>query len=160
MHSQLESLFDEAESRYLKTEELNLLDQYVGSIPVRVEVYRRLRDQELAIMQQVADQLQVELPQEKTENLERSIKNALLALRYCAMAMLLNDDSFVQDRLLGWLSQTVQAYNMQSIDTVLYRSLNHRLSQILTPQQFNLISPHLTLVQNALTQSTSLTPSL
>ncbi len=160
MHSQLESLFDEAESRYLKPEELSVLDQYVGSIPTRVEVYRRLRDQEILLMQQVADQLQAEFPQEQTEALERSIKNALLALRYCAMAMLLNDESFVQTRLLEWLSKTVQVYNMQAIDTVLYRSLNHHLQKVLTPQQFNLISPHLTLVQNTLTQSASLTPSI
>jgi hypothetical protein len=150
MHQQLESLFDEAESRYLKPEELGVLSQYVDSLPQRLETYRLLRDQELDLMQQVADQLQTAMPQEKTETLERSIKYALLMLRYCAMAMLLNDNSFVQNRLLSWLTRTVQTYNTQTVDMALYRLLNQRLSQVLTPQQLSLLKPPLALAQSTL----------
>lgn len=155
MHQQLETLFDEAENRYLKPEELKLLSQYVESLPQRMETYRLLRDQELEIMQQVADQLQAALPQEKTEVLERSIKNALLMLRYCAMAMLLNDDSFVADRLLSWLSRTVQAYDTQKIDATLYRLLNQRLTQVFSPQQMSFLSPPLILAQKSLLKQVS-----
>src|SRR6478672_454670 len=147
MHQQLESLFDEAENRYLKPEELGVLSQYVDSLPQRLETYRQLRDQELALMQQVADQLQAVMPQESIETLERSIKNALLVLRYCAMAMLLNDTSFVQNRLLNWLSRTVQTYNTQAVDMALYRLLNQRLTQVFNPQQLSLLKPSLALAQ-------------
>lgn len=150
MHQHLETLFDEAENRYLKPEELKLLSQYVESLPQRMEAYRLLRDQEIELMQQVADQLQAALPQEKTEALERSIKNALLMLRYCAMAMLLNDESFVAERLLGWLSRTMQAYDSQKIDATLYRLLNQRLTQVFSPQQMSLLSPPLLLAQKSL----------
>ena len=150
MHQQIESLFDEAENRYLKPEELGVLSQYVDSLPQRLETYRQLRDQELTLMQQVADQLQAALPQEKTETLERSIKHALLVLRYCAMSMLLNDTSFVQNRLLSWLSRTVQTYNTQAVDMTLYRLLNQRLSQTFTPQQLSLLKPPLALAQSTL----------
>ena len=150
MHQQLESLFDEAENRYLKPEELGVLSQYVDSLPQRLETYRQLRDQELALMQQVADQLQAAMPQESIETLERSIKNALLVLRYCAMAMLLNDTSFVQNRLLNWLSRTVQTYNTQAVDMALYRLLNQRLTQVFNPQQLSLLKPSLALAQSTL----------
>ncbi|OLP18862.1 hypothetical protein BST81_08060 [Leptolyngbya sp. 'hensonii'] len=155
MHPQIEAIFDEAESRYLKSEELDVLNQYVETLPIRLETYRRLRDEELAVMQQVADQLQAELPQEKIANLERSIKNALLMLRYCAMAMLLNDESVVHERLLSWLRQNVQTYSTQTIDVVLYRLLNQRLSQTLSLQQMNLFSPLLKLAQSELLNSSS-----
>ncbi len=155
MHQHLETLFDEAENRYLKPEELKLLSQYVESLPQRMETYRLLRDQEIELMQQVADQLQVALPQEKTEVLERSIKNALLMLRYCAMAMLLNDDTFVAERLLGWLSRTIQAYDSQKIDATLYRLLNQRLTQVFNPQQMSLLSPPLLLAQKSLLKQVS-----
>lgn len=153
MHPQIESLLDVAESRYLQPEELNNLTQYVDSLPQRLEAYRCLRDQEIAVVQQVADQLQVEMPLEEVANLERSLRNALLVMRYSAMAMLLNDESFLKNRLLGWLSQNTEAYNTRSIDTVLYRLLNQRLSQALTDQQMRLLEPSLTLAQNTLLSS-------
>ncbi|MEB3337538.1 MAG: hypothetical protein VKJ46_08760 [Leptolyngbyaceae bacterium] len=152
MDAQIATIFDEAESRYLKSEELNILSQYVSSLPQRLETYRLLRDKELEIMQQVADQLQLAMPQETTANLERCLKHALLMLRYCAMSMLLNDESFVKERLLGWLSQTVQAYNTQAIDSTLYRLLNQRLSQVFNPGQLGLLNPPLKLAQTTLLQ--------
>ncbi|HEY9645964.1 MAG TPA: phycobilisome protein [Chroococcidiopsis sp.] len=150
MHPQLQSIFDEAENRYLKPEELGTVSQYVESLPSRLETYRKMRDSELSVMQQVADQLQVELPNEKVEHLERSIKNALLVLRYCAMGMLLNDEDFVKSRLLSWLQENVKAYNSQTIDSALYRLLNQGLNQTFSPQQMALLNPMLSLAQDAL----------
>jgi hypothetical protein len=158
MHPQIEAILDEAENRYLNSEELGLINQYVNSLPTRIETYRSLRDRELEIMQQVADQLQMAMPQEKTENLERSLKNALLLLRYCAMGMLFNDESFVRERLLDWLSATMSFYNTQAIDTTLYRLLNQQLSQTL-PTHISLLNPMLTMAQTAL-QKSAATPAL
>lgn len=154
MHPQIETLFDEAESRYLKPEELGLLNQYVDSLPARLTAYHTLRDRELDIMQPVADQLQKELPQEKIENLERAIKNALLTLRYCAMGMLLNDEAFVRDRLISWLGGTMSLYNNQSINTVLYRLVHQRLTEVLSGQAISLLTPHLSAAQTLLYELT------
>ncbi len=150
MHPHIEALFDDAESRYLKPEELNVLSQYVESLPARLNTYRTLRDCELEVMQQVADQLQIELAQEKVEHLERAIKNALLILRYCAMGMLLNDESFVRERSMGWLSGTMRFYNSRTINTVLYRLLNQYLMEVLGPQPMQLLTPYLNLAQTLL----------
>jgi Phycobilisome protein len=157
MHPQIDALFDEAESRYLKPEELGLINQFVESLPERLEAYRVLRDQEVAIMQPVADQLQAKFPQESTSNLERSIKNALLLMRYCAMGMLVNDEILVRQRLLSWLEQTAQIYNTQAIDAALYQLLNQRLSQTLTSKQMSFLSPLLTLAQTALLERVPMT---
>ncbi|MBL1174038.1 hypothetical protein [Pantanalinema sp. GBBB05] len=157
MHPQIEALFDEAENRYLKPEELNLISQYVTSLPARLEAYRTLRDQELAIMQQVADQLQATMPQEKVEQLERCIKNAMLMLRYCAMGMLLHDPSFVKDRLVGWVSNSMTAFNTQEIDATLYRLLNQQLTVSLDPKHLSLLQPQLNLAQGLLQQQQAIT---
>ncbi|MEX0268135.1 hypothetical protein AB3R30_03245 [Leptolyngbyaceae cyanobacterium UHCC 1019] len=147
MHSQLEAIFDDAESRYLKSDELHLLSQYVESLPIRLNAYRNLRDRELEIMQPVADQLQTQLPNEKIENLERALKTAMLTLRYCAMGLLLNDQSFAQDRLISWLGGTMRLYNIQSINTVLHPLVQQHLSQVLSPQEMDLLAPYLTLAE-------------
>lgn len=154
MHSQIETLFDEAESRYLKPEELQVLSQYVDSLPARLMTYRNLRDRELEIMQQVADQLQAELPEATIENLERAIKNALLTLRYCAMGLLLNDETFVKERLMSWLGGTMSLYNSGTINTVLYRLMHQQLSTVLGPQPMSLLTPHLIMAQTLIYEQT------
>lgn len=153
MHPQIESLLDQAENRYLNPEELVLLDKYVSSLPDRLETYRRLRDHEVAIMQQAVDQLQAEMPQVQTADLERSIKNALLVVRYCAMSMLLDDETFTRERLLGWLSRNVQVYNTQAIDRALYRHLEKALTQALGPKAMSLLQPFLVMSRDAILAS-------
>lgn len=150
MHPQIDSIFDEAENRYLKPDELKVVSQYVESLPDRLMAYRLLRDRELEIMQWVADQLQSEFPQEKQETLERSLKNAMLMLRYCAMAMLLNDETFVKERFLSWISDTIKVYHSEAIDTKLYQLMNQQLTQTLGPKAMNLLNPMLTVTQAAL----------
>lgn len=150
MHPQIEAIFDDAETRYLTSEELRLITQYVQSLPERLEVYRNLRDQELEVMQWVVDQLQVQLPQEEQELLERSIKNALLMLRYCNMGMLLNDEALIEERFLKWVNQSAKFYNTEKIDTNLHRLLNQRLTKVLGSKQMSFLSPMLAVAQNAL----------
>ncbi len=150
MDIKLEALFEEAENRYLATQELGVLSQYVESLPLRLETYRTLRDQELSIMQAVADQLQAEMPQAKTVDLERSIRNGLLCLRYVAIAMLLNDESYLKKQLDEWITKTIKVYNTQQIDAALYRLLGNRLAQTLTPNQMTLVQPMLNTAQNAI----------
>jgi hypothetical protein len=156
MHPQIDSIFDDAENRYLKPEELKLVSQYVESLPERLEVYRRLRDQEVEIMQWAADQLQAAMPQEKPEMLERSIKNALLMLRYCAMGMLLNDDSLVKERYVAWIHDMNQVYNTSAIDSALSQYLNQRLNQVLGAKAMSLLRPMIALAQGELAQPESM----
>ena len=155
MHPDIEALFDDAESRYLKVEELSVLNQYVDSLPERLEAYRQLRNREVEIMQPVADELEKALPNESKERLERCLKHSILILRHAAMAMLLNDENYVQHRLLTWIEKTAKAFNTQSIDRILYPMLDRQLGQVLTPAQINLSKPPLTLAQNALLNPTS-----
>jgi hypothetical protein len=150
MHPQLESIFNEAESRYLKVDELALLDQYVTSLPERLEAYRVLRDRETDVMQSVADNLVGSFPNEKQEKLERSIKHAMLVLRYAAMGMLLEDETFIQERLEGWLTETVKAYNTYDIERKLYALLDQQLANTVDPKQVALLRPMLNLAQATL----------
>lgn len=156
MHPQITQLFDEAESRYLKPDEIGTVHQYITSLPERLDAYRSLRDQELDLMQRVANQLQHDA-NISIETLERSLKHALLLLRSSAMAMLLDDETYLQKRLLQWLTPTMQVYQSQAIpersaaiDTALYRSLNQQLQQTLTPQQLQRLKPMLVLAQTTL----------
>ncbi len=149
MHPAIETIFDEAENRYLKPEELGVLNTYVESLPERMETYRLIRDQEIEVMQHVADQLESRFTDKSQAVLERCLRNALLVMRYASMSMLLNDESFLTNRLVKWLEETASVYETRDIDTALYQSLNQRLSEILTQDQVSLIRPHLTSAEKA-----------
>lgn len=153
MPSPIEAVLDEAENRYLKPEELKDVATYVMSLPDRADAYRAVRDNELTVMQQVADQLQAELPRAATTAIEHSLKNGILILRYCAMSMLLDDETFVQTRLLNWLSESIQIQDAGTIDAALYPLMIENLTQTLTSKQLTFLEPLLTLAQNALLQS-------
>ena len=150
MHPDIEAMFDEAETRYLQPQELNCLNHYVTSLPLRIETYRYIRDQEITIMQQVAEQLETQFPKENLLTLERCLKNALLVLRYSAMGMLLNDETFLQRGLINWLEGTAKAYRTEAIDQSLYECLTKRLGELLTMTQVELLTPHLALAQETL----------
>lgn len=143
MNPKLEALFDEPESGYLKPEELNTLSQFVSSLPERINVYRRLRNEEITLMQSVADAMEKRFPQESEDKLKRSLQNAILMVRYAAMAMLTDDPEIVTQRLESWLPDIVEAYDTKAIDQALYQLIREQFAGRFSPEQMALITPGL-----------------
>ncbi|HLO47296.1 MAG TPA: phycobilisome protein [Kamptonema sp.] len=143
MHPEIEVLLDHAETRFLKTEELAAFKRYAATLAQRLKVYEFLRDKEVDIFQPIANQLQEIFPKEKQENLERSLTHWLLALRHCAMAMLLNDSLFLEQRLLEWLAGIVEAHQSQEIEETIWKLLQSRLKEILSEQAIAILQPFL-----------------
>jgi hypothetical protein len=143
MHSEIKTLLYEAEDHYLKPEEIEAFRDHASSLAQRLETYELLRDQELAIFQPVADQLLKAFPQENQKTLERTLRHWLAVVRYCTMAMLVNNQEFLQRRLLEWLTDIVQAHQTQEIETTLYQLLQDRLKEVLSDQQLALVQPFL-----------------
>ena len=141
MNPKLEAFFKEPEKAYLQPDELNVLSQFVSSLPERINFYRRLRNEELTLLQTVADSLQQQFPHESEDRLKSSLQNGILALRCAAMAMLIDDPTFVTRRLASWLPDITSAYETQAIDDALYRLLKQQFSARFTHQQMALLSP-------------------
>lgn len=147
MHPELEALLVEAETRYLKAEEMAEFKRYVVTIGPRLKAYELLRDKEVSIFQFVARELQDSLPNITDPILERTMKHWLLILRHCAMAMLIDDQHFLSERLLGWLSGFIEAYHSYSIEITTYDLLISQLKETLSESAFALLEPFLTEVQ-------------
>ena len=64
-------------------------------------------------------------------------------MRYCAMAMLLNNPEYLQRSVLEWLTDMVQAHQMQSVESTIYDLLLSQLQKMLSRQQFASIEPFL-----------------
>ncbi len=138
----LETFFSDSDKRYLSGDELKTLGRYSLSLPQRLTLYRFLRDQELAMFQAVADQMEAKLPEEAPANLERCLKEGIVALRQGAIAMLVNDAEVLSDQL-RWLRASQQNYDSQALDTLMFGLLQRELEQRLSPPQAKLLLPFL-----------------
>ncbi|MEG4576156.1 phycobilisome protein [Microcoleus sp. N3A4] len=148
MHPEIESLLDQAENRFLKGEELIAFKRQAATLAQRLKIYEFLRDKEASIFQPIANQLQETFPDEKQETLERSLKHWLLVLRYCAMAMLLNDLDLLEQRLLDWLSGIVEVHQTQKLEATVCDLLQTRLKELLSEQARAILQPFLDQAQS------------
>lgn len=143
MNQMLSSLFYQPHNGYLKPEELSQFSQFVASLPERVNFYRRLRHEELALMQTVADALEQKFPQEPAAQLQRSLQSGILVLRYAAMAMLMDDPQFVTRRLDPWLPDISQGYDTGALDNALYLLMKQQFAARFSSEQMALLNPGL-----------------
>ncbi|NMF60600.1 globin family protein [Pseudanabaena yagii] len=147
MIPKIQELINQAQDRYLASDELGLMESYVSSLPDRLKLYKLIRDREIDILQSVADQVPSELPNVTVEDLELGIKNLVLVLRYSSMAMLLNDENFLKERLLSWLEGIMSMRDLRRLNDTLYKLLNQTLRQQFSPSQLALLQPLITAAQ-------------
>ena len=147
MIPKVQELINQAQDRYLALDELRLIESYVSSLPDRLNLYKLIRDREIDILQSVADQVPTELPNVTLEDLELGIKNLVLVLRYSSMAMLLNDENFLKERLLNWLAGIMSMRDLRRLNDTLYKLLNQALKQQFSRSQLALIQPLITTAQ-------------
>ena len=147
MIPKIQELINQAQDRYLVTDELGLMESYISSLPDRLKLYKLIRDREIDILQAVANQVPAELPTVTDEELEPGIKNLILVLRYSSMAMLLNDENFLKQRLLNWLEGIMSMRDMRRLNETLYKLLNQELKKQFSSTQLLLIQPLITAAQ-------------
>ncbi|MFM7885340.1 MAG: hypothetical protein ACKPCM_01300, partial [Pseudanabaena sp.] len=74
-------------------------------------------------------------------------KNLVIVLRYSSMAMLLNDENFLKERLLNWLEGIMSMRDLCRLNDTLYKLLNQTLKQQFGSSQLALIQPLITAAQ-------------
>ncbi|MFN5857266.1 MAG: hypothetical protein ACK456_15465 [Pseudanabaenaceae cyanobacterium] len=149
MSTKIQEMIDKAQDRYLAADELGLLEEYVQSLPERLNLYRMIRDREVDLLQAVADRVPQELPNVQETDIETAIKDLILVLRYAAMAMLMNDEAFLKERLLKWLGELAGMRDLRRLNEALYKILQQVLKENLSASQVALIQPLITTAQVA-----------
>lgn len=150
MHSDIQTILYQAEEHYLKGQEITFFQISTSSLAKRLETYKCLRDREIAIFQPIAEELVRVYSHENPQVLEKALKHWLAVMRYSAMAMLLNNPEYLESRILEWLSEMVQAHQMQSVENTICDLLLSRLEKVLSQQQLALLQPFLEQAQTTL----------
>lgn len=143
MNVELKAIIEQAQDRYLKANDLSALESFINSLPDRLSLYRTLRDREISFLQLVANQLEAEMPDTETKQLETAIKQLSLVCRYSAMAMLMQDQALVDQRLLKWLGQVATLQETQSLNQAMYGLFTKVLNKELSRSQLELLNPFL-----------------
>jgi hypothetical protein len=154
MHKDLQNFLHRAEDHFLQNPEIMMFKYHTDRMGETLVVYELLRDKEIDIFQPVADELVKQLPDQDSHLIELALKHWLSIMRYCSMAMLLDNPEFLQHRILEWLTDQVAAQNLVSIENQLYDLLETQLEKTLKPDQMRFLRPFLEQAQK-----TILTPS-
>jgi Phycobilisome protein len=157
MPQDLKKIIFQAEEDYLPEADLDEFKTKVNSLAERLAIYEIIREQEIALFQPIADQLVQNSTERQPKVIEKAIKHWIAILRYCAMAMLLNNTEYLQHRLLEWLTEQIQAHELQSLETEIYKLLQIRLKKVISAEQLVLLNPFLEEARKTLLVST---PSL
>ena len=156
MYPVLQELIHQAEAKYLKQDDLNNFQIEIARLKQRTVIYKSLRDQEIIIFQKIADQLIELFPDENSQTIETCLHHWILATRYSAMAMLLDNSEFLERRLLEWLTDIVVVHNYQPISRKIFTLLMSQLKKIFAEKELEILTPFMNQINSYLSDSKSL----
>ena len=153
MITEIDSQIYRAEAEYLSAKDLGIFKSQILYLEERLKIYEQLRSQEAEIFQYVANQIVQNFPDEPEVQIKQALKHWLLMLRYCAMAMLSNDSQYLQQRILEWLPEQIEARETMELEKHLYSYLHKRLKKVLGTEHFSVLQPYLEQSKKALLDS-------
>ena len=152
----LENVLDRADGSYITPDDLRTLDGAIASWQQRRQTYDLIQAKENSILEQMMRHVQTAAPDmaEKMspDGVNKCNRDMALVLRYCATAMLLQDEELLKDRLLYWMQNIMIALQKQRVNDVLYRALRKSVQENLPKENADLLSPYLAIAHQWLSQ--------
>ncbi len=153
MNRTIEKMFNDAEGRYLEPTEQSTLTGFAETLEKRLAVMRSVQQHEESIIKHSIDEVMGAHP-DMAENhkfaREKAERDMTLVLRYCAMAMVRDDEEFLNHKLLHWFRTIVRAFEMDDwIDTG-YAEMITQCGEHLDAAEFEMLQPYLKLAHQNL----------
>ena len=154
MNSSVAELMQQSEGRYLRPDELKTLQGYVEGIPKRVRLYQVLQAKEQELVERVMEKFQQMMPHLPRQYghlaWERCRRDLSMVWRYCCLAMLLNDEDYLRDKLLYWLETILKSFKMRDQCQPAYKLMLDSLSAVFGPEESEAIRPYVLLAKSML----------
>jgi hypothetical protein len=154
MNKTINEIFANAEGRYISKNEQQQIKEYIDSLEARFAAAAELESKEKEIVDATTADVMRAFPDltKKYEAPEaKSQEDLSLTLRYCALAMIRNDQQFLDDALLSWFKTILSGlgFSGQFIKDS-YTALVENTKQRVEPQTWELLEPYLGRVPGAL----------
>jgi hypothetical protein len=152
----LENVLDHADGSYITPEDLRTLDRAIASWQKRRQTYDLIQAKENAILEQVMSHIEAKAPEVAAkvtvDGGNKCNRDMALVLRYCATAMLLQDEELLKDRLLYWMQNIMLALKNQRVNDFVYRELQKSVQENLPKENADLLLPYIAIAHQWLSQ--------
>lgn len=148
-HTLEKSILD-ADGRYLDAQALYSLENYFQSYKPRLEAYQHLRDHSDKLIIQALRKLAQTYPELIQQHGPRCKYDMSEVLRYIALSVLRDDETFFKEQMVVWLDTILLAHKRNAHCVVAYRNLQAAVASALPASDVNLIRPLLDVVIQAL----------
>jgi hypothetical protein len=146
----LEKNLLQADGRYLTPQELHPLEQYLQSYANRLETYQQLGRQSDKLVLQALRQLSQSHPDLIQKHGQRCKYDMTEVLRYIALSILRDDETFFKEQMLSWLDTVLLAFHRSNHCVNAYRYLHDAINNSLPTNCANLIRPYFDIIITAL----------
>jgi hypothetical protein len=139
----LEKSILNADGRYLDSQELSPLENYIQSYVTRLHTYQQLRDASEALVVQALRKLSQTHPELVQQHGQRCKYDMTEVLRYIALSVLRDDEIYFKEQMMVWLDTILLAYKRNAQCATAYRYLQEAIGSTLPSSDTSLIRPYL-----------------
>ncbi len=140
----LEEVLERADGNYVSAQDLRLLDNALSSWQARKGAYNALQQKEAEIIKEAVESMRNGEPFEAKPmdslGVDRCQRDMTMGLRCCALAMLMQDEEMLKDRVLYWQQNIFLAMQLNYQG---YKFLWQAVKSQLPIDQAGLLNPYL-----------------
>ena len=150
MNSEMRAILLESEGRYLNDDERQKLTDYIAGFQQRLEHVKLIEEAEDGAVRFCIENTRKRYPnfdKYHDKAWAKAYRDVQLTTRYAAQAMLLDQKSLLEEKLLYWLRTILAGLNFTpEFDRDTYTFLTEGFRQGLPPETFSEFEPYLELV--------------
>ncbi|SRR5579883_499427 len=150
LNRNLEKNILEADGRYLNAQELSPLEHYAQSYAVRLHTYQQLREQSEKLVLHALRKLAQTYPELIQQHGQRCKYDMTEVLRYIALSVLRDDETFFKEQMMAWLDTILLAHKRTAHCVMAYRYLQEAIATTFPAGDATLIRPYLDIVTQSL----------
>ncbi|NES95616.1 MAG: phycobilisome protein [Desertifilum sp. SIO1I2] len=139
----IENNLIEADGRYLSTQELQPLEQYIRSYNARLEAYQQIQQHSDKAVLQALRKFALAYPEVIQKHGPRCKYDMTEVLRYIALSILRDDEIFFKEQMMSWLDTILLAHKRNSSCATAYQYLKEAIDANLPSASSSLVLPYL-----------------
>jgi hypothetical protein len=154
MLTQLSRLTETVDGRFATAGELQFLKDYLETAPLRINVYKKIRNSAESIVTKTLQKKRTIQPQsfwvngeDRTDTCRRDMGRMI---KFAAAAILFSDLERLRSGTLVWYKTITIAFNFQSQTAQNYKLFQESVNEHLHPEEVKIADPSLKLIQSYL----------
>jgi len=139
----LEERILQAEGKYLDNQGLETLERYYKTYETRLETYQHLSQHSNHLVLRVLQRMGQDYPELIQKHGKRCQFDMICVLRYVALSLLRDDETFFMDEMMDWLDTILVAYRRNEHCATAYRHMVDAVEEEFPAASAAMVRPYL-----------------